>query len=88
VVANWVPDGVRAYFAPHVRIYTAQQIKRLFDGLPVDFVAEDHIFPGLDNFAASGAPGRVFRDAMHVLEQTALRKFGISHFIVARKPGE
>lgn len=86
VVANWVPDRIRNYFAPHVRIYTAQQIKHLFDGLPVEFVAEDHIFPGLDNFAAGGKLGRLFRDTIHALEVTPLRKFGISHFIVARKP--
>jgi hypothetical protein len=29
--------------------------------------------------------GRLFRDIMHVVENSPLRRFGISHFIVARK---
>lgn len=85
LVANWVPDRVRRYFAPHVRIYTARQVRALFDGLQVELVVEDHIFPGLDNFAASGALGRLLRDTVHALERTPLRRFGISHFVVVRK---
>lgn len=85
LLANWVPDFVRAYFAPHVRIYTRGGIRRLFDGLRVEFTVEDHIFPGLDNWAERGLIGRLFRDAMHLIESSPLRRFGISHFVVARK---
>jgi SAM-dependent methyltransferase len=85
VVANWVPDSVRNYFAPHVRIYTRRGIRRLFAGLDVEFAVESHIFPGLDNWAERGALGRLFRDLMHGLENSPLRIFGISHFVIARK---
>lgn len=85
VVANWVPNVIRGYFAPHVRIYTRQGIRALFEGLDVEFVAQSHIFPGLDNWAERGLLGRVFRDLMHLVEHSPLRVFGISHFIVARK---
>ncbi|MBI4492336.1 MAG: class I SAM-dependent methyltransferase, partial [Chloroflexi bacterium] len=87
IVANWVPDAVRRYFAPHVRIYTQASLRKLFDGLAVEFTVQSHIFPGLDNWAAVGPLGRLFRDTMHVLEATPLRCFGISHFVVACKPG-
>jgi hypothetical protein len=29
--------------------------------------------------------GRLFRDVMHVVENSPLRCFGISHFVIARK---
>ena len=85
ILANWVPDFVRNYFAPHVRIYTQKQVKELFDGLNVEFVVESHIFPGCDNWAERGMMGRLFRDVMHLVENSPLRRFGISHFVVARK---
>jgi SAM-dependent methyltransferase len=85
LLANWVPDFVRDYFAPHVRIYTQQQVRDLFEGLDVEFMVESHIFPGCDNWAERGFMGRLFRDAMHAAENSPLRRFGISHFVVARK---
>lgn len=86
ILANWVPDVVRGYFAPHVRIYTQSGIRRLFVGLNVSFVVQSHIFPGFDNWAERGWWGRFLRDALHVMENSPLRAFGISHFVVARKP--
>lgn len=85
ILANWVPDVVRGYFAPHVRIYTQAGIRRLFDGLTVEFLVQSHIFPGCDNWAERGLVGRLFRDGMHAAEGSLLRRFGISHFVVARK---
>ena len=85
ILANWVPNFVRDYFAPHVRIYTQSEIRDLFEGLDVEFVVESHIFPGCDNWAERGLLGRLFRDIMHVAENSPLRRFGISHFVVARK---
>ena len=58
---------------------------KLFDGLDVEFIVQSHIFPGCDNWAERGLVGRLFRDTMHVLESSPLRRFGISHFVVARK---
>jgi SAM-dependent methyltransferase len=85
IVANWVPNCVRRYFAPHVRIYTQPEVRALFEGLDVEFVVQDHIFPGCDNWAERGLMGRLFRDMMHVAEHSPLRRFGISHFFVVRK---
>jgi SAM-dependent methyltransferase len=83
---NWLPDSIRDLFCPHVRIYTARKIKRLFDGLAIQFDAESHIFPGLDNVAARRRTlGPWLHAAVDWLESTPLRRFGISHFIVARK---
>jgi len=85
IVANWVPNVVRDYFAPHVRIYTQSEVRALFEGLDVEFVVQSHIFPGCDNWAERGLMGRLFRDVMHLVESSPLRRFGISHFFVVRK---
>jgi SAM-dependent methyltransferase len=85
ILANWVPDFIRNYFAPHVRIYTQSGIRELFEGLDVEFTVQSHIFPGCDNWAERGLLGRLFRDVMHLVENSPLRAFGISHFVVARK---
>jgi SAM-dependent methyltransferase len=85
ILANWVPNKMRDYFAPHVRIYTQSQVTALFDGLDVEFIAQSHIFPGCDNWAERGLMGRLFRDLMHLAESSPLRRFGISHFFVVRK---
>jgi ubiquinone/menaquinone biosynthesis C-methylase UbiE len=85
VLANWVPNAIRNYFAPHVRIYTQNEVRDLFEGLDVEFVVQSHVFPGFDNWAERGFMGRVFRDIMHLVENSPLRCFGISHFVVARK---
>ena len=87
ILANWVPDWVRSYFAPHVRIYTRRDIRNLFSGLRVEMLVESHIFPGCDNWAERGFMGRLFRDVMHLAENSPLRCFGISHFVVVRKRG-
>jgi len=80
-----VPDFVRNIFAPHVRIYTQPQVRNLFEGLDVEFVIQSHIYPGCDNWAERGMGGRLFRDLMHLAENSPLRRFGISHFFVVRK---
>ncbi|MDQ3810844.1 MAG: class I SAM-dependent methyltransferase [Chloroflexota bacterium] len=87
ILANWVPNKVRDYFAPHVRIYTGSELSALFEGLDVEFVVRSHIFPGCDNWAERGTMGRLFRDLMHLVENSPLRRFGISHFLVVRKRG-
>src|SRR5829696_8356016 len=89
-VIIYAPNRLYPYethgFYPHVRVYTAREIKRLFDGLDVELVAETHILPGLDNVAERyGIVGRMIQKARDLVEATPLRCFGISHFVVARK---
>src|SRR3954468_19666649 len=83
---NWRPRAIRGVFCPHVRIYTAREIIGLFDGLDCERVAVTHILPGLDNVAERYGPfGRFIQKARDLVEATPLRRFGISHFVVARK---
>lgn len=85
-LVNYLPDTIRDLFCPHVRIYTARGIRRLFDGLPAQITVSTHILPGLDNVAERcGCFGRTIQAAAEAVEATPLRCFGISHFVVAEK---
>ncbi len=82
---NYLPDPLRRRFCPHVRAYTAGQIRRLFDGLPASIVEHTYVYPGFDNVVADRpALGRTLRSVCYTLERTPLRRFGLSHFVVAR----
>ncbi len=85
-LVNYLPDMLRDKFCHHVRIYTRRGIKKLFKGLDVDFTVCSHIYPGFDNITERHRVlGRTLQGLADVAERTALRAFGISHFIVARK---
>ncbi len=85
-MVNYLPDPLRDYFCPHVRVYTARGIKRLFQGFQVRFVTSTHIYPGFDNIAATRpALGTFLQRATDLLESTPLRALGISHFVVAQR---
>ena len=87
-LVNYTPNFIRNRFAPHVRIYTRRGIRRLFAGLPVRFETETHVFPGFDNIVERHPTlGRALLNTRDFVERTPLRCFGISHFVVARKPG-
>jgi len=87
-LVNYLPDPLRRHFCPHVRAYTAGQIRRLFAGLPVSIVEHTCVYPGFDNVVARRpALGRALRSICYTLERTPLRALGLSHFVVARVEG-
>ena len=84
-LVNYLPDPLRRRFCPHVRAYTAGQIRRLFAGLPVSIVEHTCVYPGFDNVVARRpALGYALRSICYTLERTPLRALGLSHFVVAR----
>jgi SAM-dependent methyltransferase len=83
---NYLPGRVRDRLAPHVRAYTASDVRALFAGLPVRIVIHTQIYPGYDNIVARRPDlGRLLRWGTYRLERTPLRAFGLSHFLVAEK---
>ncbi len=83
---NWLPDAIRNALAPHVRAYTAQQLRALFDGTPMRLISHTQVYPGFDNIVArAGLAGRALRATMHGLESSPLRVFGLSHLLVMEK---
>lgn len=84
-LVNYLPDPLRRRLVPHARAYTSRSLRRLVDGLPAELVAHTQVFPGFDNIGArSRALGWLLRTVFHRLEGTALRAFGLSHFLVLR----
>jgi SAM-dependent methyltransferase len=83
---NYLPRGWRDWLAPHVRAYSHHDLQRLIDGLQVRVVEQAVIFGGYDNLIRRfGMPARMLRAALHTLERTPLRAFGLSHFWVLEK---
>ena len=85
-LVNWLPDPLRNRFAPHVRVYTARGLRRIFGGTGVRLVEQRAIYPGFDNVSARyPLLGRVLRRMLYFAETTPLHRFGLSHFLVLRK---
>ena len=83
---NYLPDRFRNRLAPHVRVYTAAGLHRLFDGLPVRVVMHTQVYPGYDKLLVRRpALGRLLRGLTYALEQSPLTVFGISHLLVLEK---
>jgi SAM-dependent methyltransferase len=85
-LVNYLPRRLRDRLAPHVRVYTASDIRRLFGGLPCRTVHSTVIFGAYDNVIARWPiPGRFLRAVLQGLEGTPLRRLGLSHFWVLEK---
>jgi SAM-dependent methyltransferase len=83
---NYLPRRLRDRLAPHVRVYTARDLRALFEGLPVRTITHTQIYPGYDNVVARRVVlGRLLRWGSYRLERTPLRAFGLSHFLVVEK---
>jgi len=85
---GYLPDGLRNKFAPHVRAYRSSEMRALFDGLNGEIVAHTQVYPGYDKIAARRKElAGLFRNVTYALENTPLKTFGLSHFLVWRKKG-
>jgi SAM-dependent methyltransferase len=83
---NYLPNVLRNRLAPHVRAYTAGRLRQLVTGLPVQIVHHTQIYPGYDNLAARRPLlGRTLRQITYTLEQSLLKRFGLSHLFVIEK---
>ena len=83
---NYLPKPWRDRLAPHVRAYTAAELRRLlnFDG--VDILHHSRIYGGYDNLIARfGSPAVFLRDILYRLEGAALDTWALSHFVVIEK---
>ncbi|MCO6451443.1 MAG: class I SAM-dependent methyltransferase [Caldilineales bacterium] len=83
---NYLPDRWRNRLAPHVRAYRKSDLRRLLDPLPLHILHFSQIYPGYDNIIYRFPRlGRLVRGATYTLENTSLRTFGLSHFLVAER---
>ncbi|MGB2896207.1 MAG: class I SAM-dependent methyltransferase [Anaerolineales bacterium] len=85
-LVNYLPRRFRDRLAPHVRVYTRGDLKRLFRGLPIKIVHTTRIFGAYDNIIARWpSAGKLLRTLLQSLEATPLRVFGLSHFCVIER---
>ncbi len=82
-LVGYLPDPLRSRVAPHVRAYRSGDLRRLFEGLEGEILVHSQIYPGYDKIArnrkrVAGALRRI----TYTLENTPLRAFGLSHFLV------
>jgi len=83
---GYLPNSLRNKFAPHVRAYRSREIRALFEGLDGEITAHTQVYPGYDKIAARRKGlATLFRGVTYTLENTPLRTFGLSHFLVWRK---
>jgi SAM-dependent methyltransferase len=83
---NYLPRTLRDKLAPHVRVYSTGDMRRLFAGLPVKLVEQKIVFGAYDNIIARfGSLGKILRGILQFLEKTPLKVFGLSHFWVVEK---
>lgn len=85
-LVGYLPDRLRAKLVPHARAYTARDICALFAGLEGTIIVHTQIYPGYDKIAQRQPHlARVLRTITYFLENTPLRVFGLSHFVVWEK---
>jgi SAM-dependent methyltransferase len=83
---NYLPRSMRDKLAPHVRVYSIGDMRKLFEGLPVKLVEQTIVFGAYDNIIARfGSLGKVLRGILQLMEKTPLKIFGLSHFWVVEK---
>jgi SAM-dependent methyltransferase len=85
-LVNYLPRRWRDRLAPHVRVYSKGDLKKLFADLPICILEQTIIFGAYDNLIARfGLLGKLLRGLLQTLERTPLKIFGLSHFWVLEK---
>lgn len=83
---NYLPRRWRDKLAPHVRVYGSNDVNRLLEGLPLKIIERTIIFGAYDNIIARWPRfGRLLRGILQGLENTPLKFFGLSHFLVLER---
>lgn len=83
---NYLPKPWRDRLAPHVRAYTAAELRRLLDFDGAEILHHSRIYGGYDNIIRRlGAPAIIARDTLYRLEGSRLDTWALSHFVVIQK---
>lgn len=83
---NYLPDPLRNKLAPHARVYTTRGLRRVYRKAGLKAHLHAYVFPGFDHIIARHKViGRALRVVLYPFENTPLRIFGLSHFVVLGK---
>ncbi|MBN2555654.1 MAG: class I SAM-dependent methyltransferase [Anaerolineales bacterium] len=85
-LVNYLPRPLRNRLAPHVRVYSVSDLRRLIAGLPLKVIEQTIIFGAYDNIIARApSVGKFLRGVLQALERTPLKCLGLSHYWVLEK---
>jgi ubiquinone/menaquinone biosynthesis C-methylase UbiE len=85
-LVNYLPDPLRNMLVPHARVYTKRGLRRVYRKAGFKARLHTYVFPGFDHVAGRHkVAGRALRVIMYPFENTPLRIFGLSHFVVLGK---
>ena len=85
-LVNYLPDPMRNKLVPHARAYTKAGLERVTAGLPCRWVDWTVIFPGYDNVVArQPALGKTLQIVTYGMEQTWLKRLGLSHLLILER---
>jgi len=85
-LVNYLPDLLRNRLVPHARAYTRGGLRRMYRRAGLRPIVHTYVFPGFDHvMAGRKVVGRALRWALYPLENSPLRTFGLSHFVVLEK---
>lgn len=85
-LVNYLPDFARGRLVPHARAYTKGGLRRVYRRAGLRPRLHTYVFPGFDHvMARRRLMGRALRALLYPLENSPLRIFGLSHFVVLEK---
>jgi SAM-dependent methyltransferase len=85
-LVNYLPDPARNRLVPHARAYTESQLRRIYRRAGFKALVHSYVFPGFDHIMARRkVVGQALRLILYPLENSPLRIFGLSHFVVLLK---
>jgi SAM-dependent methyltransferase len=85
-LVNYLPNVARDRLVPHARAYTSGGLRRIYRRAGLRPLVHSYVFPGFDHvMARRKAVGRALRWALYPFENSPLRIFGLSHFVVLEK---
>ena len=88
-LVNYLPSPFRQRLCPHVRAYTRGALRRLLSPLGCRVIVQKQIYPGYDNiFSRRPRLASALRRITYALENTPLRIFALSHFLVVETAGD
>ncbi len=82
-LVNYLPDALRNRLVPHARTYSKRRLRGVYRKAGLQADLHTFVFPGFDHvMARRKVVGRILRWLLYPLENTGLRIFGLSHYVV------
>lgn len=85
-LVNYLPDAARNRLVPHARAYTTARLRSIYRQAGFRARIHSYVYPGFDHIAVRRPLiSKTLKTVMYPLENTSLRIFGLSHFVVLVK---